>query len=140
MPVPGSALALEQFGPAQWPEVCKALALGGVVANSAANLELVERVDKRLVFRLDARSDALYDASHRERIEAALSGYFATPVQVEIASGVLEAESPREVEARQRRERQLAAVATLRADPLVSALMERFNGVLLEDTVVPLDE
>ncbi len=140
VPVAGSALALEQFGPTQWPEVCKALALGGVVANSAANLELVERVDKRLVFRLDARSDALYDASHRERIEAALCQYFATPVQVEIASGVLEAESPREVEARQRRERQLAAVATLRADPLVSALMERFNGVLLEDTVVPLDE
>ncbi|MFP5414459.1 MAG: DNA polymerase III subunit gamma/tau [Gammaproteobacteria bacterium] len=139
-PVVDAALALEQFGPAQWPVVCKALALGGVVANSAANLELVERVDKRLVFRLDARSDALYDASHRERIEAALCRYFATPVQVEIASGVLEAESPREVEVRQRRERQLAAVATLRADPLVSALMERFNGVLLEDTVVPLDE
>ncbi|TAL08787.1 MAG: DNA polymerase III subunit gamma/tau [Porticoccaceae bacterium] len=138
--VPGSAIALEQFGPAQWPMVCGALALGGVVANTAANLELVERVGSRLVFRLDARSDALYDVSHRERIEAALGGYFATPVQVEIASGVLGAESPREVELRRCRERQLAAVATLRADPLVSALMARFNGVLLEDTVVPLDE
>ena len=139
-PAPGSAIALEQFGPAQWPMVCGALALGGVVANTAANLELVERAGSRLVFRLDVRSDALYDGSHRERIEAALGAYFATPVQVEIASGVLRAESPREVEVRHRRERQLAAVATLRADPLVSALMARFNGVLLEDTVVPLDE
>ena len=139
-PVPGSTIALEQFGPAQWPAVCKELALGGVVANSAANLELVECVGSRLVFRLDARSDALYDGSHRERIEAALSRYFASPVHVEIASGALQAESPREVELRERQERQLAAVATLRADPLVSALVERFNGVLLEDTVVPLDE
>ena len=139
-PEPELTVALEAFGPAQWPEVCAALKLGGVVANSAANLELVERTGTRLRFRIDARSDALYDASHGVRIETALGRYFGTPVQVEIASGTLEAESPREVELRKRRERQRAAVAMLHADPVVNALVQRFNGVLLEDSVVPLDE
>jgi DNA polymerase-3 subunit gamma/tau len=139
-PAPEAAVALDAFGPAQWPEVCAALKLGGVVANSAANLELVERTGTRLRFRIDARSDALYDASHGVRIETALGRYFGTPVQVEIVSGTLEAESPREVELRKRRERQRAAVETLHADPVVNALVQRFNGVLLEDTVVPLDE
>lgn len=139
-PAPEPVVALDAFGPAQWPDVCGALKLGGVVANSAANLELVERLGTRLRFRIDARSDALYDASHRTRIETALGDYFGSPVQVEIASGTLEAESPREVEVRKRRERQRAAVAMLHADPVVNALVQRFNGVLLEDTVVPLDE
>ena len=131
---------LAEFRPGNWPQVCRALALGGVAGSIADNLELVAVADAALAFRLDARSAALYDDGHRERLQRALEEYFGRPVTVAIETGALQVESPRAAALRAQRERQAAAVAALRADPVVGALVEQFDGVLLEETVVPLDD
>ncbi|MCC6297629.1 MAG: DNA polymerase III subunit gamma/tau, partial [Pseudomonadales bacterium] len=85
-------------------------------------------------------SAALYDDDHRRRLQRALEEYFGREVAVAIETGALQAESPRAAALRAQRERQAAAVAALRADPVVGALVAQFDGVLLEETVVPLDD
>jgi len=93
-----------------------------------------------LRFRLDAGSAALYEDGHRQRLQAALADYFGSAVTAVVEVGDLPAESPRAAALRAARERRARAVAELRADPVVGALVERFDGVLLEDSVVPLDD
>jgi len=136
----GAKIGLAEFQPGNWPQVCRALALGGVAGSVADNLELVAVADAALAFRLDAGSAALYDDDHRQRLQRALEEYFGRPVSVAIETGALQAESPRAAALRAQRERQAAAVAALRADPVVGALVAQFDGVLLEETVVPLDD
>ena len=135
-----AGIALAALGPELWPRVCGALGLGGVVGNTAENLELVRVAGAELGFRLDPRSAALYEDAHRARLQDALRGYFRTAVTVSVEVGAQQAESPRAAALRAARERRDRAVAELRADPVVGALVERFDGVLLEDTVVPLDD
>lgn len=132
-------IALAEFAPHHWPRVCGALGLGGVAGNTADNLELAAVTGAELVFRLDAASASLYEDGHRRRLQEALTAYFGTAVSVRVEVGALQSESPRAAALRAERERHAAAVAALRADPVVGALVEHFDGVLLEDTVVPLD-
>ena len=140
LPEADGRIDLATFQPGTWPQVCRALALGGVVGSIADNLELVAVTDGAMTFRLDEGSASLYDDAHRERLQRALTEYFDRRVTVAIEIGALQTESPREVALRAQRDRQAAALATLRADPVVNALVEQFDGVLLEETVVPLDD
>ncbi len=135
-----SSVPLSEFAPARWPEVCRSLSLGGVAGNTVTNLELVTASGAELMFRLDDGSASLYEDAHRQRLQDALSAYFSTAVKVRIEVGALQSESPRVAALRAERERHAAAVAALRSDPVVGALVEHFDAVLLEDTVVPLDE
>ncbi|MFZ5654564.1 MAG: DNA polymerase III subunit gamma/tau [Pseudomonadota bacterium] len=140
-PAPADAgIALCALRPELWPRVCGALGLGGLAGNTAENLELVGVAGTELRFRLDAGSAALYEDGHRQRLQAALADYFGSAVTAVVEVGDLPAESPRAAALRAARERRARAVAELRADPVVGALVERFDGVLLEDSVVPLDD
>ena len=133
-------IGLAEFQPGNWPQVCRGLTLGGVAGSIADNLELVAVAGTALAFRLDAGSESLYDDGQRARVQRALAEYFGCALTVTIETGALQAESPRVAAQRAQRERQAAAVAALRDDPVVGALVEQFDGVLLEDTVVPLDD
>lgn len=141
------ALTLSEFGPEQWRRVYAEMDLGGLIENTAANLILLKRDGAKLWFRLDADNDALYDEAHRVRLEQALVSYFGEPIIVEIerapitqGNAGLQTETPRAARQREQEERQQAAVQSLREDPLVNTLIEKFNGELLEDTISPLEE
>lgn len=140
-------IALTEFSPEHWRAVYSGLALGGIIENTAANLILIKRQGAELWFRLDADNDALYDEGHRERLETALVAYFGESLTVNIdraqitpAPGETAAETPRAAREREQYERQQAAIKTMREDPVVNTLIERFNGELLEDTITPLEE
>lgn len=139
-PTSAVRIGLAEFQPDNWPQVCRALALGGVAGSIADNLELVAVTGTVLAFRLDADNASLYDGGQRERVQRALTDYFGRAVTVTIESGELQAESPRAAALRVRRERQATALAALRSDPVVGALVAQFDGVLLEETVIPLDD
>jgi DNA polymerase-3 subunit gamma/tau len=49
-------------------------------------------------------------------------------------------ETPAQRARRHEAERREAAVGAMREDPLAQALAKRFEGRLLEDTVVPVDD
>ena len=140
-------IALAEFSPEHWRAVYSGLALGGIIENTAANLILIKRQGAELWFRLDADNDALYDEGHRERLETALVAYFGESLTVNIdraqitsAPGEAAGETPRAAREREQYERQQAAIKTMREDPVVNTLIERFNGELLEDTILPLEE
>ncbi|MEH6542822.1 MAG: DNA polymerase III subunit gamma/tau [Porticoccaceae bacterium] len=140
-------IALAEFSPEHWRAVYSGLALGGIIENTAANLILIKRQGAELWFRLDADNDALYDEGHRKRLETALVAYFGESLTVNIdraqitsAPGETAAETPRAAREREQYERQQAAIKTMREDPVVNTLIERFNGELLEDTISPLEE
>ena len=135
---------LDQLKPEHWLKLFDALAIGGVLKTVAAGLELMA-VDVRdsgvgrLRFRLDERDAGLYDPVHQVRLGAALGDYFGRAIEVEITAGAVDQETPRLRAERLAAERQETALRTLRNDPVVRDLVARFDGQLLEDTVVPSD-
>lgn len=131
---------LEELRPEHWTGIFQDLAIGGVLRNVAANLILLAVEGDCLKFRLDGRESALYAASHRGRLADALGAYFSRPVTVEISLGEVAGETPKAHSVRLAAERKAIAVQTLRDDPLVKNLVERFDGQLLEDTVNPVDQ
>ncbi len=139
-------IELVDFSPKHWRKVYEGLDLGGMIENTAANLILLKREGNKLSFRLDADNDALYDSSHRERLEEAMSRYFGESITLEIEQAVIKpsadsiTETPRAAKQREQYERQQEAIRAMQEDPLVNQLIERFDGVLLEDSISPLED
>lgn len=142
-PVPRSAdiapVAIAALAPDNWFDVYQGLEVGGLLQNIAANLEFVELAGSKLRFVLDNANSSLYKESDQERLGELLSGYFSTPVQVEVTIGALTRETPTLIMQRRRRERLEAAVETLRQDPHVKSMMALFGGQLMENSVKPID-
>lgn len=142
-----SLINLSEFNPVNWRVVFDQLDLGGLIKNTAANLILLQRDGSKLFFQLDGGHDALYDQRHRQGLEQALSAYFRESVQVEIehaspSENNAEAfsKTPRAARQRELEERQQAAILSIREDPVVHLLIEKFNGQLLEETISPVEE
>ena len=133
----------------RWLEICYELPIGGRLLNVASNLEFIGCTDGQFQFRLDRDQSALYDESHQQGLAVALGNYLGGGVSedthltgnasVVITVAPVSAETPQLYRLRKQAERQARAVQTLRDDPLVKELEQRFGGKLLEDTVIPLD-
>lgn len=136
---PDGGFALEELQPAHWIALFPALNLGGV-ARSVVSNAVLQRVDgESLHFVLDQEQAGLYGDEHRQRLQQALSEYFARQVEVSVDVGQLAAESPAIYRLRMKAERLQGAVDELQADPNVGLLLEQFDGQLDTDSVQPLD-
>lgn len=139
------------FAAQQWLEICHQLDIHGRLLNVASNLEFVERAGQQFSFRLDKIQSALYNDSHQQELATALQNYFTqhpeagvdpdlpSPISVCIEIAPVSAETPELYRLRKRAERQAQAVQTLRDDPLVKELEQRFGATVIEDSVIPLD-
>jgi len=130
---------LEKVKPSDWLDIYQALQIGGLLQNTAANLTLVEVSDAVLHFVLDIDHASLYEEGHQQRLADILDSYFNVPVSVVIEVGVVSSETPQAYLERLRQERQQDAVNSLKQDPHVRRITDMFNGVLLENTIKPLD-
>jgi len=130
---------LEKVKPSDWLDIYQALQIGGLLQNTAANLTLVEVSDAVLHFVLDIDHASLYEEGHQQRLAGILDSYFNVPVSVVIEMGVVSSETPQAYLERLRQERQQDAVNSLKQDPHVRRITDMFNGVLLENTIKPLD-
>ena len=130
---------LAEAVPDRWIEIYQGLQVAGLLQNIAANLCLVEVDGPTLHFVLDIASSSLYEESHQQRLADVLTEYFGEPVTVQIEVGAVATETPLARTERLRRERQSQAVEQLRLDPNVRRITELFNGVLLENTIKPID-
>jgi len=97
------------------------------------------RIGNRLVFTLDQANAALFNPGHVKQINSALEKYFNCSLVVEIEPGTVQGETPGQRQVRLRRERQEAAEATIEADPLLQALITRFDGELDRSSIKPAD-
>jgi DNA polymerase-3 subunit gamma/tau len=139
------------FTAQQWLETCHQLDIQGRLLNVASNLEFVERAGQQFLFRLDKIQSALYNDGHQQELATALQAYFAqnpeagagldlsSSISVLIEIAPVSAETPELYRLRKRAERQAQAVQTLRDDPLVKELEQRFGARVIEDSVIPLD-
>jgi DNA polymerase III subunit gamma/tau len=132
-------LPLASAEPQRWIDIYQGLAVGGVLQNTTANLVLIEVRGHAFRFELDINNSAMYEETHQQRLADVLSNYFDQQVTVDIEVGPVTAETPQAYRERTHAERQAAAVESLKHDPNVRRIQDVFDGVLLENTVKPID-
>ncbi len=136
-PTAGEKPALD-IEPRDWPALLDRLGLRGSLENIASNCELQSASADTLAFVLDRNNAGLFNSSHSDGLRAALERHFGAPVTVTIEEGDVR-ETPAIVRMRRIRERQAAAEAELEEDPRLRRLIERFDGELDRNSIVPLD-
>lgn len=132
-------VSLDDVTPAHWPQIYVTLKVGGVLQATVANCLLTGRQGNALQFLLDHNNSTLYDPSHQQRLADLLTSYFIEPIQVQITLGQVTADTPAVLAVRARKERLAGAVNAMQTDPIVRQLIEQFSGVLIEDSVKPID-
>jgi DNA polymerase-3 subunit gamma/tau len=132
-------LPLSSVEPKQWIEIYQGLAVGGILQNTAANLVLIDFRDHAFRFELDINHSAMYEEAHQQRLAEVLSNYFGQKVTVDIEVGLVTSETPHAHRERTRAERQASADESLSHDPNVRRIQDVLGGVLLENTVKPID-
>lgn len=116
-----------------WALLLPSLGLTGSTLLTAKNCEWHGQTGDRVELRLDPEQSNLFNARHSERIEKALRSALEKPaLTVNIQTGPLRSETPAQREQRLAREEHAAAVARMRQDPRLSALIARFSATLDE--------
>ncbi|NND66985.1 MAG: DNA polymerase III subunit gamma/tau, partial [Halioglobus sp.] len=108
--------------------------------NIASNCELASVSTDALNFVLDEANATLYNDGHADKLGAALTGYFGSPVAARVAVGTVTAETPAQRGERLREERQAQAVRAIEGDDQLQALMSRFDGTLDRSSIAPNDD
>ena len=141
-PVPDDALqaekvSLKAFRPVHWIEVFSQLPLDGITRNIAANCLVREVKGSRIALVLDAGQMSVFNEEQQRRINAALDSYFSEEVQLTIAPGPIDAETPAAWRMRMDNERLQAAIETFRNDETVKAIVDTFSGAIQPDSIEP---
>jgi DNA polymerase-3 subunit gamma/tau len=126
---------------ADWHAVVDRLGLGGMALQLARQCTVAgwDGDAARLVLRLDPGHAQLMGSLAEGRLREALGRLVGRPVALAIRVEASADETPAQRARRHEAEQREAAVAAMREDPLAQALAKRFEGRLLEDTVVPAD-
>lgn len=117
----------------QWPQIADALPLSGWAAELARQSEWLSAKENEIRLRVQIKSAD--DSQARVRLRTVLSEYFGQAVQVVIEYGSTGDGTAYAVEQAQLAERQRAAEHKAQHDPLVLALVQRFDGQLKADSV-----
>ena len=133
-------LRLEALVPDQWIDLFYGLELTGITRSIAANCQLASVNQKQLTLRLDQSQSAVFNEGHQEQIEKALSAYFAGKINLKMVQENLDPdmETPAAYRLRKQQERQRLAEDVFRNDANVKTLVERFEGRILPESIVPL--
>lgn len=127
------------LSPKNWPTLIHKLKLAGMVHSIASNCQLLSREGEHLKFILDSANASLFNQRHSDTIALALQNYFGAELSVSIEVGEPTAETPAMRTARAVKERQLQAVTEIESDQRLQALITRFDGVLDQSSIAPLD-
>jgi DNA polymerase-3 subunit gamma/tau len=127
---------------ADWHGVVDRLGLGGMALQLARQCTVAswDAGADRLVLRLDPGHAQLMGSLAEGRLREALGRLAGRTVSLTIRVEASADETPAQRARRHEAEQREAAIAAMREDPLARALATRFEGRLLEDTVVPVDD
>jgi DNA polymerase-3 subunit gamma/tau len=123
-----------------WYLTAGSLELGGVARMIVENAYPLERNGDRWVICLDRRHDTLLNDAQTKTIERALGAYIGRPQQITIITGDPPHETPAVRTARETHEQHERAVASLRDDANVRALVLEFDAELKVDSVRPVKQ
>jgi len=134
---PAAAPASAPGTPAgDWTTMVGEMALSGAVRSLALNCQFLGHRDGLIRLALDARFQATRTPGVEAKLQQALNGYFGGPVRLEFVAEAA-AETPAQIQERERRAAMVAARQAFGEDPTVKALQERFGATLLPDTIRP---
>ena len=138
LPDPSERVCLTDLDALSWIPVYRSLPLGGVTRTIGSHCEYVAHSSGRIDLRLDERRSTLYNDTHRERIEKAVSEYFQQPVRMQVEVGVVQTETPAAWRERKIAERLQQARDSIYSDANVQSLIDQFTAVVLDDSIQPV--
>jgi DNA polymerase-3 subunit gamma/tau len=134
---------LDELDSQTWIALLEVIGLSGMTYNIAANATVGETDNSQSApvvgFQLPSRQIHLFNATHQQRIEEALSNYFNAAVKVDFIEAEPKAETPAQYRDRRNKERMAEAVAALQGDANVQAMIERYDRVLDIGSIKPVD-
>ena len=129
---------LNEFSADQWVLLVDLIGLTGMTYSIAANTSL-ESTAGEWLFHYTSEQKALISDTHTDRIREAIGHYFNTEVGVTFDLGGFSRETPSQYRGRKKAERLVEAVQSIESDPVVQAVIGRFDGSIDRESVVPID-
>jgi DNA polymerase-3 subunit gamma/tau len=124
----------------RWLALFPQLSASGIVASVLANSVWAESEGRRITLRLDPSQSAVFNDDLLPRLEQVLATHFGHPVQVNVTIAEADQETPAALSRRQREENHQLLVSRFENDDSVQALLNRFSGKLLHETIAPVED
>lgn len=121
-----------------WHRDFRSLGIVGMPGN-LASYSAMSQEGETIVLTIDEGHARLLNSRHEEKILAALRNRFGDSIQLRVEQGDPGPDTPAAYEERRRQERQQAAEASIRRDPVVQSIVERFEARVVEDSIRPAD-
>ncbi|KPQ30462.1 MAG: DNA polymerase III, subunit gamma and tau [Marinobacter excellens HL-55] len=121
-----------------WERDFRTLDINGMPGNLASYSAMVMN-GQTVVLTLDEGHFRLLNARHEEKILTGLRSRFGDATQLKIEQGTPGLHTPAAWEERQRVARQKSAEDSIRQDPLVKSIVERFEGRVVEESIRPVE-
>ena len=133
LPNPMTAATLD------WGVLLAQLNVQGTARELAKHCMLESFVDGRLALNLAPQhKHMLTNKTAQEKLQAALSDYFAQPVRLAVALGAASIATPAAVEQQEKQMRQQHAAAAIKQDPFVREAQEQLGAQLIEESIKPV--
>ncbi|MTI78546.1 MAG: DNA polymerase III subunit gamma/tau [Marinobacter sp.] len=121
-----------------WHRDFRSLGIVGMPGNLASH-GAMSRDGDVITLTIDEGHARLLNSRHEEKILAALRNRFGDSIQLRTEQGNPGPHTPAAYEERQRKARQEAAEASIRQDPVVKSIVERFEARVVEDSIRPAE-
>jgi DNA polymerase-3 subunit gamma/tau len=123
-----------------WPAIVADLKLGGMARMLADQCELKSLDGSTMCLGLADAHKHLLDKTYQEKLETALRQKFGASLKIQFEVGAVSGQSPVEVRARAKAEKQAEAVAAIETDPFIRDLVEQFDARVDPATIQPIGE
>ncbi|WP_287028289.1 DNA polymerase III subunit gamma/tau [Pseudomonas sp. UBA6310] len=124
---------------AEWLELFPRLGLSGLTGSIGANCSLVAVEGDVWRVHLEPTQSALFNANQQRRLNDALNQYLGRTLKLEVEIRKPEQETPAQMAARKRAERQHLAEVAIQSDPLVQQMIQQFAAVIRDGTIEPVE-
>lgn len=121
-----------------WPRDFRKLGIVGMPGNLASQAEC-RREGERFVLLLDEGHYRLLNERHQQKILEGLKAFFGDSAELVVENAPAGDNTPVAWEARAKAERQQQAEVSIETDPLVKAIVERFEGRVVKESIRPAD-
>jgi DNA polymerase-3 subunit gamma/tau len=124
--------------PGSWHRILSELDISGMPKQLAGNCELASVAGDQVALRLESASEHLNTPRFAERVQSALSQWLGRPVRLSIELVDATLNTPARIDEQLRSDEMAAARASIDDDPVVRQLIDRVDGAVDENSIVPL--
>jgi len=122
-----------------WNVLLTQLNVQGMAKELAKHCVLENFIDGRLTLNLAPQHKHLQsNKMAQDKLQAALTEYFAQPVRLAVTLGASDAATPAAVEQHEKQTRQQAAVEAITQDPFVRDAQAQLGAQVIEDSIKPI--